>query len=64
MISNPRLGQIVQLWYRASLRPIAPDHGRVGTVVARAKGRPRNHGVSIDGRLTIVPAGNLRDPRP
>lgn len=63
MISHPYLGQVVQLWYRAALRGVAPHHGKVGTVVVKALGRPRNHGVEVDGVLTIVPAGHLREPR-
>jgi hypothetical protein len=70
MMTNPRIGQRVQCWHRESLRPIAPLHGRVGTVVVRARGgrrkgeakRVRNHGVEIDGRLFVVPYGHLRKP--
>jgi hypothetical protein len=63
MISYPKLGQVVQLWYGPKCRPFAPHHGRVGPVVIRAAGRTqRNHGVEVDGRLVIVPAGNLRKP--
>lgn len=63
MISHPQRGQIVQLWYRESLRTVAPHHGRFGIVTTPAKGRPRNHGVMLqDGTTTIVPSGNLRNP--
>lgn len=64
MISRPHFGQIVQLWYRASLRPIAPHHGRIGCVVAVASGRRcRNHAVLfMDGSWAVVPSGNLRKP--
>lgn len=65
MLSRPRLNQPCQLWYRAALRPIAPHHGAVGTVVVRAGGmKCRNHGVILaDGTFTVVPAGNLRTPQ-
>jgi hypothetical protein len=62
MIVYPRIGQLVQVWYRASVRPFAPYHGRVGTVEIRGIGKPKNHGVWIDGALVIVPCGNLRAP--
>ena len=63
MMSYPRIGQRVQVWYAAKRLPM-PLHGRIGTVVVRSKGRPRNHGVEIDGTLFVVPAGNLREPTP
>lgn len=66
MVSNPKPGDRVQLWYAAARRPIAPHHGHLATVVTAAKGRgPRNHLVRTDaGELVIVPAGNLRLPKP
>jgi hypothetical protein len=63
MISNPRPGQLVQCWYNRDVAPHMPLHGLTGRVVIRSKRRPRNHGVEIDGRLYVVPAGNLRLPR-
>ncbi len=61
MIRSPRIGQHVQVWYRASKRGVATYHGRVGTVVVVGRGPgPRNHGVLVGGDLVIVPAGNLR----
>lgn len=59
MTANPRPGQRVQVWYRASLRWL-PYHGQVGVVVVASKGRPRNHGVRIGEREVVVPCGNLR----
>lgn len=63
MISHPAIGQVVMCWYRASLRPIAPHHSKLGIVVVKAGGRPRNHAILFaDGSWTVVPAGNLRKP--
>ncbi len=63
MIANPSRGQIVQVWYRESLRSHCPYHGKHGIVSVVSKGRPRNHGVILeDGTFTVVPCGNLRKP--
>lgn len=62
MIATPALGQRVQVWYRAGVRDAMPLHGKTGTVVIRSRGRPRNHAVRIDGRVYVVPCGNLRQP--
>jgi hypothetical protein len=60
MISHPRIGQVVRLRYRESLRRIAPHHDRPGIVVAVCAGRkPRNHLVEIGDELVCVPAGHL-----
>ena len=64
MISNPTPGQRVTLWYAEAKRRIAPLHGKPGVVFARAAGPgPRNHAVEVEGRLVIVPAGQLRKER-
>jgi hypothetical protein len=60
MIVNPALGQRVQVWYRAKLAGFMPHHGAVGIVRVASRGRPRNHGIEIAGRLVVVPCGNLR----
>ena len=57
MISNPRMGQMVQCWYRVRAMPL---HGKIGTVEIVSQGKPRNHGVRIDGVLYVIPCGNLR----
>ena len=72
MMLNPRLGQRVQVWYKCRSMPL---HGKVGTVTVacrgtprkcrvmifgKLRGGPRNHGVTIDGQLYVVPCGNLR----
>jgi hypothetical protein len=59
MMLNPRIGQRVRIHYRASLRAIMLFHGRIGTVRIVGKGRPRNHGIEVDGVMTVIPAGNL-----
>ena len=59
MLSNPKQGQIVRLHYAEKKRAIAPYHGMAGFVVAPGRGKPRNHGVMIDGEIIYVPAGNL-----
>lgn len=64
MISNPRLGQRVQLWYGKPHREVMPHHVRLGTVEIVGRARPRNHGIRLDGGpLVVVPAGNLREPK-
>ena len=60
MMLNPRRNQRVQVWYRAKVRRHMPLHGKVGTIVVCSRGKPRNHGVRIDGRVFVVPCGNLR----
>lgn len=60
MLSCPKVGARVQVWYRVSLRAFMPLHAKVGIVVVSSRGRPRNHGIEIDGVLFVVPAGNLR----
>ena len=63
MLSSPRIGTAVQCWYAAPARPARPLHGLTGVVVTVSRGRPRNHGVLIDGRVYAVPCGNLRRTR-
>lgn len=63
MISNPRIGQRVQIWYAAKWRQTCPHHGSIGTVSIASKGKPKNHAVELDtGELVVVPCGNLRQP--
>lgn len=63
MISNPKPGQQVQLWYAKKAAHLWPLHGRIGVVRIVGKGKPRNHGIEIDGQTVIVPCGNLREPK-
>lgn len=61
MITNPRLGQRIQIWYGRQHRDAMPWHGRLGTLEIAGRARPRNHGIRIDGGpVVVVPAGNLR----
>lgn len=60
MLLNPRKGQRVRCWYADRSMPL---HGRVGVVRVVSRGKPRNHGVIVDGRLYVVPCGNLRSMR-
>jgi len=63
MISNPHVGQIVQIWYAPKWHPVAHYHGRIGVVTICGKGRPRNHLIETDGTAVCVPGGNLRKPQ-
>lgn len=62
MIASPRIGQQVQVWYRAGVREKMPHHGRVGIIRVVCHGRPRNHGIELDGVVVPIPCGNLRKP--
>ena len=63
MIRSPSHGQVVQVWYRAALRPGRPLHALTGVVEAAARGPgPRNHAVRVAGVLHSIPAGQLRTP--
>ena len=60
MIFHPRPGQHVRIHYAKRSAPVMVHHGAVGVVrvVSRGPG-PRNVGVEIDGRIVVVPRGNL-----
>ena len=63
MLSSPRIGQRVQVWYRWPVRTWMPLHGQTGEIVCVSRAvKCRNHGVVIDGVLYVVPCGNLRNP--
>jgi hypothetical protein len=59
MLSNPKPGTQIKVWYRSTLRDFMPLHGKVGVVVRVSRGKPRNHVVEIDGEEYAVPFGNL-----
>lgn len=59
MMANPKVGQKVKVWYKKKLADWFPLHGKVGVVVIVSKGKPRNHGVEIDGVMYVIPCGNL-----
>lgn len=62
VISNPSIGQRVQVWYGRRSSAAMPHHGRIGTVRVVGRGRPRNHAIDLGGIVIVVPAGNLRTP--
>lgn len=63
MIANPRLGQRVRVHYRRDYGAHMPLQDCVGVIVVVGRGRPRNHGVMVDGALYTVPCGNLVEVR-
>jgi hypothetical protein len=61
VLANPKLGQLVQIWYAKRYAHTMPLHGKIGEVVIVCKARRcRNHGIEIDGQMYAVPCGNLR----
>ena len=61
MIVRPKVGQLVQVWYRKELADFMPYHGQIAHVLRISRGPgPRNHEVSIDGAIVVVPCGNIR----
>jgi len=66
MLIFGRVGQAVRIHYNARRAPYMPWHGRTGRLVVVCRGKPRNHGVEIDGKIVVVPCGNIyafRGPR-
>jgi hypothetical protein len=61
VISNPRPGMLVLVWYRLEARICSPLHGKLGRVVVAGRGKPRNHGVKIGRHVYVIPAGNLQE---
>ena len=59
MLSNPKPNDRVEIRYAKHKRSIAKLHGKRGVVVIAGRGRPRNHGVEVDGVLYVIPAGQL-----
>jgi len=59
MIANPRLGQSVRIHYAKRYGDYMPLQDLIGTVVVIGRGRPRNHGVEVAGRIYCIPCGNL-----
>ena len=49
----------MRIHYRKQIAGLMPYHGRVGKLVVVSRGKPRNHGVEIDGRIVCVPCGNI-----
>ena len=59
MLANPKKGQLVRIRYNQRIAPAMPLHNKVGTVHIVSRGKPRNHGVIVDGLLYAIPCGNL-----
>ena len=60
MIFHPRVGQNVRVHYAKHVAAMMPYHGAAGVVRVASRGPgPRNTGVELDGRLVVVPRGNL-----
>lgn len=60
MIFHPKPGERVRVHYAKAAADRMPFHGRTGVVRIVAKGPgPRNVGVEIDGRIVVIPRGNL-----
>lgn len=60
MIFGPKTGECVQLWYAKAFAHLWPFHGRFGVVRIVGSGKPRNHGIEIDGKIVVVPCGNIK----
>ena len=60
MLTNPKPGTRVQVWYRRQVAPHMPLHGRIVTVITASRRRPRNVLVALDREMYVVPCGNLR----
>lgn len=59
MMTSPRIGQQVSVRYNQRICGLMPLHGRTGIVRVRSNGKPRNHGIEIDGIIHVIPCGNL-----
>ena len=60
MLCNPRPGQRVRVWYCKALAHMMPLHGQVGVVRIVGHGKPRNHGIEVDGKTYAVNCGHLQ----
>jgi len=63
MLLNPKIGSRAQVWYRKDIAETMPLHGRIGRIAVVSRGRPRNHGIEVNGVIFAVPCGNLRKPQ-
>lgn len=59
VLCNPRLNQLVRIRYAAGYAHLMPLHDMIGIIRVVGNGRPRNHGVEVQGRMYAIPAGNL-----
>lgn len=56
MYANPKTGVNVTLRYKNKSHRL---NGKFGQVVIAGRGKPRNHGVKIDGVIYVIPCGQL-----
>ena len=60
MYANPSLGAKVRIHYGKRYALLCQHlQDRVGDIVVVGKGKPRNHGVMVDGEVYVIPCGNL-----
>ena len=60
MLSYPKIGDKVMIRYGKKWAQYTPLHGREGIVaIVCLSKRCRNHGIEVDGKLAIIPRGNL-----
>ena len=59
MYANPPQNARVRIHYRKGVAETMPFQGRIGTIRISGRGKPRNHLVEIDGKLAVIPCGNL-----
>ena len=63
MLANAKVGQRVKVRYSPKrdrgFWDRMPLQGKAGEIIIAGRGRPRNHGVLIDGTIYVVPCGNL-----
>jgi hypothetical protein len=59
MLIFGRVGLAVRIHYNAKRAPSMPCHGKVGRLAVVSRGKPRNHGVEVEGRVVVVPCGNV-----
>jgi hypothetical protein len=60
MVSNPKVGDKVNVRYKKKLKSWFPLEGKEGTIAIVCKARRcRNHGVMIEDTLWVIPCGNL-----
>jgi len=60
VIFHPYIGQRVRVHYAKRAAAGMPHHGKTGVVrIVTGGPGPRNVGVEIDGRVVVIPRGNL-----
>lgn len=62
MLVNPCINQAVEIRYNPKIRHSelgSTLHGKIGRVVVIGRGKPRNHGIDIEGVMYVIPCGNI-----